>query len=532
MRLPSRFLHALVIVCAAFAAQAQPQFGPIDPDFAPVDAAARDYINRYGLPGVTLVVAHGERIIYAQGYGHADRERLIPSSPWHEYRLAGVGKTLAAAAVMRLVEQGKLSLEAKAWDLIRNDLGFLANDERFRQVTVRQLLTHSWGLDRAITSDPNGTWYIDPAGQTVTDSRLLLYRYLFGNRLDLDPGARHAYNGLGYSWLQAIAELVERRPLAQQITEMLGHEALSSGRVRVGQTLPTRLTLAEPRYYDRAGAPLAVPVPKLYPAPEPALVPRPDGSFTLDAHGGGSGLVASPLTLTRFIQRLQGIRLPALLAPASWAQMQAEQTLADGTRNIGLGVTTTRLWDSAPDRQVSSEGRLAGSRTGWTSLPREPGGPRLTVVALVNGSRDDALDGSSTGDSLMAELIQPVIAAMDSITPASYAGKPEIEGDRLIAWDSATEAYYVDLLLDWGQIKYPEILKGTPVAGIHEGYRYRYYAASKTYVGMKQGRVYLYQPDVSPEIQFVNTMGAYLPQAMREMASVRPIAARPGSAAR
>ncbi len=524
MRAMKRYLSVLLLAGAALA-QAQPQFGPTDPDFAPVDAAARDYLNRYGQPGVSVVVAYGDRIIYAQGYGHADRERTLSTSPWLEYRLAGLSQTFSAAAVMRLVESGKLSLEASAWDLVRNTLGFLPNDERFRTITVRQLLTHSWGLDRSITADTAGSYFIDAGGFTQSASSQLLARWLFVSRLNFDPGARYAYNYTGYNWLQRIAELIDGRPLDQQISELLGAEKLSSGRVRFGKVLPSQITETEPDYYDVSGAARVAPIPKLYPAPEPATVPRPYGAYTLEGYGGSGGLVASAFTVTRFVQRLQGIRAPALLKPETWAQMQTEQLLADGTRNVGLGLQTFLQWPDTTDRLTRQDGTLQGARTGWVSAARVRGGPKVTVVTLVNGSRTWATDPGGSTDDIHTELVNPLLAAVDAIGAAVYSSKPEIGGDRLIAWDTPTETYYIDLLLDWGQLKYPEILKGTPVAGTYDGYRYRYYAATKTYVGMKQGRIYLYQPDVWPDIQFLATMGEYLPQAMREVAAVRPVAA-------
>lgn len=489
-----------------------PSHGVADPDFAGVDSAALAYLNQYNQPGVSVVVGYGDRIIYAKGYGWADREQRIPTSPWHEYRLASVSKSFTATAVMRLVEQGRVQLDVPAWSYVSPFMAAEPADARLRQVTVRQLLTHSWGLDRAVSPDPMGSWYTEN-GRTLTSCKDVLRYRLLRMTLDFAPGARYAYNNTGYCWLGVIAETVDGRPLDAQLTAMMGPEPLSTGRVRIGNVLPSSYTPLEVRHYDRPGAPLGAPVPGLYPAPAPAQVPRPDGVYTLDGYGGSGGLVASPLTLARFVQRLQGIRQPALLRPETWQLMQTEQTLADGTRYAGLGVQTIQAWPGHADRWYSFNGLIVGTRTGWISTPRAVGGPMLTIVVTANGNRTWPPDGQ-VSDDIFTELVYPVLAAVDAIGPARYAGKAEISAERLVAWGSATEAYLADLAFDWGARTYPELLKGTPQSGTYEGYRFRYYPATGVYVGSREGRLYLYQPGIGPDIQPLGALADFLPTVM------------------
>jgi CubicO group peptidase (beta-lactamase class C family) len=284
---------------------------------------------------------------------------------------SSVSKTFTATAVMKLVEQGRLQLDGTAWDLIKDFIGAKPLDPRVKQVTLRQLLTHSWGLDRAVTTEPNGRW-ITVNGQLLHLSRDLLRNYLLTKRLDFAPGARYAYNGLGFSWLQLITELQTGQPLGEQLTAMLGPEALSTGRVRIGSTNSRLVTPAEPVFHDPPGAAQVAPMPGLYAAPAPATVPVPYGSFTLESYGGGGGLMASALTVARFVQRLQGIRQPALLQPATYATMRTEQPVADGTRYIGLGVQVVPTYGT--DHWISFNGSIPGTRTGWLSTPRTAGG--------------------------------------------------------------------------------------------------------------------------------------------------------------
>ena len=504
---------AVLALALPLAARAQPQVGPIDPDFAGVDALMTSYVAARKFPGASLVIAYGERIIYAQGYGWADPVRRIPSSPWLEYRLGSVSKPITATMVMRLVEQGRVSLDAPAWSYIAPVVGTSQPaDARLKQVTVRQLLTHTWGLDRSVSPDPVGSWYSD--GNTVVSTARDMLRYhLMRMTLNFAPGARHAYNNTGFVWLQMIAESVDGRPIEQQITSALGGEALSTGRARFGEVLPSKLTLAEATYHDHVGAARLPPVPGVYPEPAPATVPRPDGSFTLVGYGGSGGYVMSPLSVVRFLQRMSGQRQPELLNAATRATMFREQTLADGTRYWGLGIQANNAY-TPDDHQLTHTGAVLGARNGFRSTPRMPRGPMLTVFVQANGT--PAGQGSEAVDNIAAEIIDPIIFAVDRI--AGYQSKPEIGPERLIAWGSATEDHFTDLLLNWAQTTFPDLFKGPPVAGLVDGYRFRYYAPTQTYVAVKQGQVYLYQPAVSPQIVPVGPMVQWLPQALNDLA--------------
>lgn len=496
-------------------AQAQPQTGPVDPAFAEVDQLMRGYIAARAFPGASLVVAYGDRIIYAQGYGFADPARGIPTSPWLEYRIASVSKPITAGMVMRLVQQGRVALDAPAWTYIGSVMGTAEPaDARLKQVTVRQLLTHTWGLDRSVSRDPMGTWYQN--GSTVVSTARDMLRYhLLRMTLNFTPGARHAYNNTGFVWLQMIAEAVDGRPIETQISEALGPEALSTGRARFGDVLPSRLTPAEPVYLDYAGAPRLPPVPGVYPAPAPSTVARPEGSYTLVGYGGSGGYVMSPLTVVRYLQRLMGQRQPELINAATRKLMFGEQTLADGTRYWGLGIQAWNPWPqfSANDVSLTHTGAILGARNAFRALPRAVDGPMLTVMVQSNGT--PAGQGSEVVDNITAEIVDPVIFAIDKIP--GYRNKPEITPERLIAYSSVTENHFTDQLLDWAQRIFPDLFPGAPVAGVFEGYRYRYFAPTQTYVAVKEGQVYLYQPATNPNIQPVGPMVQWLPQALRDL---------------
>src|SRR5436190_8109322 len=109
------------------------------------------------VPGGALAVVKDRRLVYARGYGWADREREIPVKPDSLFRIASVSKPITAVAVMKLLEGGKLTLDTKAFPLLNIApavMSFRDPEPRLRDITIRQLLQHTGGWDRDKSFDP------------------------------------------------------------------------------------------------------------------------------------------------------------------------------------------------------------------------------------------------------------------------------------------------------------------------------------------------------------------------------------------
>src|SRR5688572_15487755 len=93
-----------------------------------------------GVPGAAVVVARGDSIVFAAGYGLADVDHGVAVTPSTAFRLASVTKQFTAAAILTLVEAGKLTLDDRLGDLLADVPAY------GRHVNVRQLLTHTSGI--------------------------------------------------------------------------------------------------------------------------------------------------------------------------------------------------------------------------------------------------------------------------------------------------------------------------------------------------------------------------------------------------
>src|SRR5262249_30274495 len=153
-----------------------------------------------------------------RGYGQADVENGIAVQPDSTFRIASLSKFITATAVLTLVEQGKLDLDARAFALIPQltPLPGAVMDPRLPTITVRQLLQHTGGWDSSLSGDPmfNSTAIALAAGTAPPASAETVVRYMLGRPLDFAPGTRYAYSNFGYNVLGRIIERVSGQSYA------------------------------------------------------------------------------------------------------------------------------------------------------------------------------------------------------------------------------------------------------------------------------------------------------------------------------
>ncbi|HEY3837896.1 MAG TPA: serine hydrolase domain-containing protein, partial [Bryobacteraceae bacterium] len=124
--------------------------------FSSYDRLINSLMQRYHLPGASVAITRYGKLVFAQGYGLADRERQTPVKADSLFRIASISKPFTAVAILRLVEQKKLRLDDKAFAYLK-DLRppkGRAPDPRLAAITIRQILHHTGGWDRDAGFDP------------------------------------------------------------------------------------------------------------------------------------------------------------------------------------------------------------------------------------------------------------------------------------------------------------------------------------------------------------------------------------------
>jgi N-acyl-D-amino-acid deacylase len=277
-------------------AQRPPRTGLEDADLASFDEIMESFVIENKVPGAALAVAKDGRLVYARGFGYADPDAKTPVAPRALFRIASISKPITAAAILRLVEMGKLRLDDPVFALLKIEaLPGIEPDPRLKQITVRQLLEHTGGFDRGKSFDPmfrpikiakavNAPPPADPEH---------IICYMMGQQLDFSPGTRYAYSNYGYCVLGRVIEKVTGKSYETFVRDAI-LEPLHMSNTRLGKTLEH--AKGEVRYVDLKGRTAAAVV-----GPERGKqVPLPYGTWYLEAMDAHGGWLSSAPDLVRF----------------------------------------------------------------------------------------------------------------------------------------------------------------------------------------------------------------------------------------
>ncbi|MEG0185887.1 MAG: serine hydrolase domain-containing protein [Stenotrophomonas sp.] len=187
-------MRPAVLLCAAALAllpSIPSMAAPVEPADAGIDGLMQAYDGQ--VPGAAVLVLHDGQPVFRRGYGLAVVEDATAVTPASNFRLASVSKQFTAAAVLLLVEDGRLALDQPA----RRWLPELP--PAAATITLRQLLSHTSGLpDYEDLMDPADTRQVHDA-----DVLALLARQ---DRLNFAAGTQYRYSNSGYALLALIVQ--------------------------------------------------------------------------------------------------------------------------------------------------------------------------------------------------------------------------------------------------------------------------------------------------------------------------------------
>lgn len=318
-----------------------------------IDSVAQAAVAEHRVAGVSVAVAKNGRIVLAKGYGFADLENDVPATAETVYRIGSITKQFTSAAIMRLMEQGKLTLD----DTIQKFLPQFPTQGH--RVTVRQLLNHTSGIKSYTSLGPK--WQRRVRLDLEPDSLVAVFA---DEPFDFKPGEAYRYNNSGYFLLGMIVEKLSGKRYGQYVQD----EFFTP--LRLGNTV----------YCDQA------PIIKRR---AQGYAPRPGGPF----------INAEPLSMTQpyaagslcstvndLVTWTLALSSGKVVSPASYALMTTPGTLSDGkpiTYGFGLGMGTLR-----GHRQVSHNGGI----NGFVSELHHYTDDSAVTVVLTNTSALAAVD--------------------------------------------------------------------------------------------------------------------------------------------
>ncbi|MGG0655483.1 serine hydrolase [Rummeliibacillus pycnus] len=154
-----------------------------------VDKFVTNYIERNGLPGASIVVVKDGKLVYEKGYGHDSEGKPITEKSL--MRIGSVSKSFTAFAVLQLVDEGEVQLDDP---VIKYLPEVKLDDSRWKEVTIRQLLSHTSGILNPTIVPPASN--LKAGVERLNDWKL-----------QSNPGEKYYYSNGNY-WVLAL--LVER----------------------------------------------------------------------------------------------------------------------------------------------------------------------------------------------------------------------------------------------------------------------------------------------------------------------------------
>ena len=207
-----RFLAILSLL--PLAASAQP--APAKPSSASELSAKVDKLfekfDSTMTPGCALSVIQGGKIVYKRGYGMADLDHDVPIRTDTVFHVASVSKQFTDAAIVLLVQEGKLSLD----DDVRKYIPELPDFGS--RITIRHLIHHTSGLrDQWALLGLAGWRY---SQDLITDQDVLDVMSA-QKELNFRPGEKHTYCNTGYTLLAQIVKRVSGKSFREFTTERI-----------------------------------------------------------------------------------------------------------------------------------------------------------------------------------------------------------------------------------------------------------------------------------------------------------------------
>jgi CubicO group peptidase (beta-lactamase class C family) len=187
---------ACVLIAASMTSVASAQQPAGAGLIARIDSLVADYKDRTHTPAVSVAVLRGTDTLVMKGYGLATLTPITQASASTVYRIASITKQFTSAAIMRLIERGKLSLDDPMSKYLP-DVPLHGHT-----VTIRQLLNHTSGIHSYTSSrDWQGTWEQDLTPRQIVS-------FVDKDTFDFAPGTRWLYNNTGYVLIGMIIEKV------------------------------------------------------------------------------------------------------------------------------------------------------------------------------------------------------------------------------------------------------------------------------------------------------------------------------------
>lgn len=354
--LPGFFLYASVGPAQTLKPGKPEESGLSTQRLTRIDAAMNDYVKSGKIPGAVALIVRNGRVVYHKAFGYSNVEKQVPLKTDDVFRIASQTKAITSLAIMMLFEEGKFLLDDPVSRYIpefknpRVLTGFNWQDSTYTaepaksEITIRQLLTHTSGLDyAAIGSQEFKALYAKhkiPSGIGTHQSTLAnTIPLLAGLPLKHHPGERFTY-GLNTDVLGYLVEVLSGQPFDQFLMSRI---FLPLGMNNTFFFLPADKRQRLVTLYHAPAEKAVERTALIYDGSDPNY-PIFDGTY----FSGGAGLSSTTEDYAKFLQlflskgEFNGVRLLSRKTVELMLTNQIQITGATNQFGLGFGLETDK----------------------------------------------------------------------------------------------------------------------------------------------------------------------------------------------
>jgi CubicO group peptidase (beta-lactamase class C family) len=269
-----------------------------------VDSIFNAFLVKHDIVGASLAITKDGKLVYSKGFGLSDRELADSITPRNLFRIASVSKLITAVAIMKLVDDEKLDVNAKVFgkDGILNDPEYLNyKDKRYEQITVHNLLNHTAGWNGRRADPVFNSLYVAHVMDVKPPAHMpQIIEFALNKRLDYNPGKKYSYSNLGYAILGEVIEKVTGMEYEEYVQFAILHP-LGIYDMHIGRSFYDERYPYEVRYYDLTGSSLIWSYNG-----SGDLLPVEYGGNNMELLGAAGGWVASAPELAKLIVAIDG----------------------------------------------------------------------------------------------------------------------------------------------------------------------------------------------------------------------------------
>ena len=226
-------LTLLLALLLSFTISAQKKPNEIEQFVSELDQKIPQLLNDFIVPGTAIAIIENGEIILQKGYGYSNIDKGIKVTNTTGFNIGSISKTVAAWGVIKLVQEGKIELDAPAekyltrWHLPKSEFD---SDK----VTIRRLLSHTAGL--SLHGYPG--WSPNDDLPTIEESLDGKNNGPGHVEIIMEPGTKWKYSGGGFSILQLIIEEVTEQKFEDYMqTEILNPLGMTSSSYTIDEKI-------------------------------------------------------------------------------------------------------------------------------------------------------------------------------------------------------------------------------------------------------------------------------------------------------